>query len=81
METDCPQSPISRSVATIWSGDQLVDWVGGGRTVYSLDGGYDERRVNYAYRFNAACALGEYAIIYERLGTAALYWAQRRGPA
>ena len=53
-----------------WCGDSLVDWAAGA-AVYSLDGATRRRVVNYAYRFDAACASpsGEYAAIYERFGT------------
>ncbi len=56
-----------------WAGDELVDWVGGGAR-YRLDGTVTERRVNYAYRFDAVTASedGRTAVIYERLGTKGL---------
>jgi hypothetical protein len=54
----------------VWSGDTLIDWVGGG-VRFELDGRTASRAVNYAYRFDAACISfsGTYAVIYERLGT------------
>jgi hypothetical protein len=53
-----------------WRGDQLVDWVGGGRA-FASDGTERPARVNYGYRFDAATASpdGRFAVIYERLGT------------
>jgi len=57
----------------VWCGDDLVDWVAGG-TVYSLDGTTIAPTVNHAYRFDAATATpdGEWAVIFERLGTKAV---------
>src|SRR5882672_5196828 len=56
-----------------WRGDELVDWVGGGRA-FALDGSERRARINDAYRFDAATASadGRFAVIYERLGTEAL---------
>ncbi len=56
-----------------WRGDQLVDWVGGGRA-FASDGTEQRRKVNYAYRFDAATASpdGRFVVIYERLGTKGL---------
>ena len=57
----------------VWSGDSLVDWVAGGRRLH-MDGTIVPSRVNFAYRFDAACEspCGEYAVLYERLGTKGL---------
>lgn len=57
----------------VWSGDTLVDWAGGGKVI-RLDGSVQPSGVNYAYRFDAACTSpsGEFAVIYERLGTKGL---------
>jgi hypothetical protein len=56
-----------------WRGDQLVDWVGGGRA-FAADGTEQPAKVRYAYRFDAATASpdGRFAVIYERLGTKGL---------
>ncbi len=56
-----------------WRGDNLVDWVGGGRA-FALDGTETPRHVGYPYRFDAATASpdGRTAVIYERLGTKGL---------
>ena len=56
-----------------WRGDDLVDWVGGGR-VFTSDGTERPARVRYGYRFDAATASpdGRFAVIYERLGTKGL---------
>lgn len=56
-----------------WRGDQLVDWVGGGRT-FAVDGTERPSSVRYSYRFDAATASpdGRFAVIYERLGTKGL---------
>jgi len=61
-----------------WARDTLVDWVGGGRVLH-LDGELEKARVNYGYRFDAAVAspCGEFAVIYEKLGTKGL--VLRRG--
>lgn len=54
----------------IWDGNDLVDWVAGGKR-FQIDGTILPRAVSYAYRFDAACGSpsGTYAVIYERLGT------------
>jgi hypothetical protein len=57
-----------------WRGDELVDWVGGGRA-FALDGTEQRASVSYGYRrFDAATASrdGRVAVIYERLGTKGL---------
>jgi hypothetical protein len=56
-----------------WRKDDLIDWVGGGRT-FALDGTEQRASVRYAYRFDAATASrdGRFAVIYERLGTKGL---------
>jgi hypothetical protein len=56
-----------------WRGDELIDWVGGGRT-FTTDGTERSARVIYGYRFDAATASpdGRFAVIYERLGTKGL---------
>jgi hypothetical protein len=65
--------PASDIRSLCWRGDELVDWVGGER-VFALDGKEQRRKVNYAYRFDAATASpdGRFAVIYERLGTKGL---------
>lgn len=54
----------------VWAGDSLIDWAAGG-TRFDLDGSTNDPHVHYAYRFDAACSSpsGEYAVLYERLGT------------
>lgn len=56
-----------------WRGNQLVDWVGGGRT-FAADGTEQPASVRYSYRFDAATASadGRFAVIYEKLGTKGL---------
>jgi hypothetical protein len=56
-----------------WRGDELIDWVGGGRA-FASDGTERSARIYYAYRFDAATASpdGRFAVIYERLGTKGL---------
>ena len=56
-----------------WRGDELVDWVGGGRA-FASDGTEQPASVSYGYRFDAATASpdGRFAVIYERLGTKGL---------
>ncbi len=53
-----------------WHDQVLFDWVGGG-DAYHLDGRFEPRHVNYAYRFDSAIMspTGNYAVLYERLGT------------
>ena len=50
-----------------WRGDELVDWVGGGRS-FALDGTEQRANVYYAYRFDAAVASpdGRFAVIYKQ---------------
>lgn len=66
-------SPHRPVCSLVWRGDELVDWVAGGR-VFSLDGSFRERSVAYSYRFDSAVSSpsGKYAVIYERLGTKGL---------
>ncbi|WP_296745565.1 hypothetical protein [Mesorhizobium sp.] len=56
-----------------WRGDELVDWVGGGRA-FAADGSERGANVRFGYRFDAATASpdGRFAVIYQRLGTKAL---------
>lgn len=56
-----------------WRGDELVDWVGGGRR-FALDGTEHRAAVYYPYRFDAATASpdGRFAVIYENHGTKGL---------
>jgi hypothetical protein len=57
-----------------WHGEELVDWVSGGRR-YPLDGSsMVDPHVRFAYRFDVAAVSpsGRYACIYERLGTKGL---------
>lgn len=56
-----------------WRGDQLVDWVDGGRA-FTPDDTELRASVSYGYRFDAATASpdGRFAVIYERLGTKGL---------
>lgn len=56
-----------------WRGDELVDWVGGGRR-FALDGTEHRASVYYPYRFDAATASrdGRFAVIYENRGTKGL---------
>ncbi len=56
-----------------WRGDELIDWVGGGRA-FAADGTERPSTVRYGYRFDAATASpdGRFAVIYERLGTKGL---------
>jgi hypothetical protein len=57
----------------VWAGDELIDWASGGRR-FRLDGTMVDRAVSYAYRFDAAfqSPSGEFAVLYERLGTKGL---------
>ncbi len=70
---DVKTTPYKKVKSLCWQGDALVDWAGGGDT-YHLDGTFGDRHVNYAYRFDAAVISpsGEYAVIYEKLGTKGL---------
>jgi hypothetical protein len=60
-----------------WQDGKLIDWAGGG-IVYHLDGTIEPSHVGYAYRFDAAVVSpsGEFAVIYEKLGTKALVLKQ-----
>lgn len=62
-----------------WHDQMLFDWVGGG-DVYHLDGRCEPRHVNYTYRFDTAIMSpsGNYAVIYERLGTKGILLQQGR---
>jgi hypothetical protein len=62
-----------------WRGDQLVDWVGGGRA-FTTNGAEQPANVRYAYRFDAVTASpdGRFAVIYERLGTKGLLLREGR---
>ncbi|RKG61548.1 hypothetical protein D7V80_34060 [Corallococcus sp. CA054B] len=63
-----------RAVSSLcWSGDALVDPVGG-LVRYHLDGSTDDPHVRYAYRFDRAVMSpdGRYSVLYESLGTAGL---------
>ena len=64
------EAPAVRSL--VWRGDELVDWVRGG-DAWSLDGGHRPARRSWGYqRFDAAIGYREWAVVYERCGTAAL---------
>lgn len=56
-----------------WRGNQLIDWVGGGR-VFEVDGTEHPSNIRYAYGFDAATASpdGRFAVIYKKLGTKGL---------
>ena len=56
-----------------WQNQRLIDWVSGGN-VYHLDGSAQSAQVYYPYRFDAAVVSpsGDFAVIYERLGTKGL---------
>ena len=56
-----------------WRGDELVDWVDGGRG-FAPDGTERKGSVLHGYRFDAATTSpdGRFAVIYERLGTKGL---------
>lgn len=56
-----------------WSGDNLIDYVGGISTI-DLEGNISQPRVNFTYRFDGAIASpdGRYAVIFEYFGTKGL---------
>src|SRR5690349_4885697 len=59
--------------ALAWNGDELIDLACGG-TRYRLDGTRGKVRINYGSLFDA-CAIspsGQYAVLYQRLGTKAI---------
>ena len=75
-----PHASLSQSSFTAadirslcWRGDELVDWVGGGRA-FASNGTERRASVRYSYRFDAATTSpdGGFAVIYERLGTKGL---------
>jgi hypothetical protein len=79
-ELECSMAPFTQRSfkaagvrSLCWRGDELVDWVGGGRA-FALSGIERESSVHYAYRFDAATASpdGRFVAIYERLGTKGL---------
>jgi hypothetical protein len=57
----------------VWEGDELVDWVAGGRR-FRLDGRVIEPNVRYAFAFDAArnSPSGEFSVIYTRCATKGL---------
>lgn len=68
------RSFVAKGIRSLcWRGDELVDWVGGGRR-FALDGAEHRATVYYAYRFDAATASpdGRFAVIYESRGTKGL---------
>ncbi|WP_257458858.1 hypothetical protein [Archangium lipolyticum] len=71
LPTDCAPESLC------WSGDALIDWVSGGLR-HGLDGSSFDPCVRYGYRFDGAVMSqdGQYAVIYERLGTKGLLLRQ-----
>lgn len=65
--------PFQQCRSLLWSGDELVDWVAGGRRI-TLDKRVSHPFINYAYRFDHAIvsASQDYVALYERLGTKGL---------
>ena len=65
--------PAGNVQSLCWQGDALVDWAGGAER-YRLDGTSLGRSVSYSYRFDRAVTSpnGQYAVIYEVLGTKGL---------
>jgi hypothetical protein len=65
-----PIKPGTKIQSLCWVGDELVDFAAGGIR-YRLDGSTEPAHVFYAYRFDRAIASrdGEYAVLYEMLGT------------
>src|SRR3569833_1875632 len=53
-----------------WDGDELVDWVGGGRR-WLADGGEQDSLCRYAFAFDRALVSpsGRYSVIYAERGT------------
>jgi hypothetical protein len=64
-----------------WRGEELVDWVSGGRT-YQPDGTVVEGAVSWGSRFDAATVApsGRYVVLFERLGTRGLVLNSRGEP-
>lgn len=74
MRTERISIPVDFAPESLcWRGDELVDWVSGGRS-FALDGRITESRVSYSYRFDNAVMSqdGRYAVLYEKLGTKGL---------
>ena len=73
------QLNISGVRSLCWSGDHLVDWVGGGRVLH-LDRTITDPSVRYSYCFDSAVMspCGDFAVIYERRGTKGLVLQQGR---
>jgi hypothetical protein len=65
--------PASSVRSLVWHGDDLVDWVDGG-VRFRMDGTRLDSHVRFGDRFDSAVTSpsGEYAVIYERLGTKGL---------
>ncbi len=65
--------PAQNVQSLCWYREELVDWVGGG-VRYGLDGAVTPRHVVYSYKFDRAVTSpnGQYAVIYEVLGTKGL---------
>jgi hypothetical protein len=57
----------------VWDGDDLIDWVAGGRR-YGPDGKVSDPSVTYAYAFDAAATLQDsnYVVLYTKCATKGL---------
>ncbi len=74
-------SIATQDVKTLcWCGDSLIDWADAG-TTYRLDGSRERGPFAYRYHFDAACMSpsGEYAVLYEKLGTKGLVLHRSEG--
>jgi hypothetical protein len=71
--TEIARIKAPRVQSLVWSGNELIDWVSGGKR-FRLDGSIVDRPVSYGYRFDAArqSPSDEYTVLYERLGTKGL---------
>ncbi|CAL78921.1 hypothetical protein BRADO5233 [Bradyrhizobium sp. ORS 278] len=85
MPAECPplftqtSFPAKNVASLCWRGDELIDWVSGGRA-FALDGTERPSNVYYPYRFDAATSSpdGRFVVIYEKLGTKGLLFDNGR---
>lgn len=71
--TSIPLEYENQIKSLCWSGDSLIDYVGGISTI-DLEGSISQPQVSFTYRFDGAIASadGRYAVIFEYYGTKAI---------
>lgn len=70
--------PAERVGSLMWQRGELVD-LAAGSVRYAMDGSRSERRVNFAFPFDAALTAGAFSVLYTRFGTKALLLKDGRG--